>query len=183
MRKQLHPGAKWLFRINAYLSLIFLGFFLGWFIAPPFIILSTALAGTQNISNASLVPFVIGIISFIIFYILFIIIIGEIYARMAYNRWFYEFTGEQLRSERGIIWKKYSNIPYERIQNVEITRGIIARIIGFSSVNVQTAGFSYSPNKMAWAEGYIPAVPIDEAERIREFLMSKISKRGRNQGL
>ena len=35
----------------------------------------------------------------------------------------------------------------------------------------------------AWTEGYIPAVPVEEAEKIREFLIKKISKRGRGQGL
>jgi putative membrane protein len=116
-------------------------------------------------------------------YIGLIIVVGEMYARMAYNRWFYEFTPDQLRFERGIIWKKYTNIPYERIQNVDITRGIIARILGFSTVNIQTAGFSYTPNRNAFAEGYIPAVSVEEAEKIREFVIKKVSKKGRSQGL
>jgi membrane protein YdbS with pleckstrin-like domain len=102
---------------------------------------------------------------------------------MSYNRWFYDFSDEQLRLERGIIWKKYSNIPYERIQNVDITRGVIARICGFSTVMIQTAGFSYSPNKSYMAEGYIPGVAKEEAEQIREFVIKKVSKKGKNQGL
>ena len=116
-------------------------------------------------------------------YIGLIIVVGEMYARMAYNRWFYEFTPDQLIFERGIIWKKYTNIPYERIQNVDITRGIVARILGFSTVNIQTAGFSYTPNRNAFAEGYIPAVSVEEAEKIREFVIKKVSKKGRSQGL
>ncbi|MDD5193080.1 MAG: PH domain-containing protein [Candidatus Nanoarchaeia archaeon] len=179
MQKKLHQGARWSFRIRAYLTMIFLAFFVSWFIAPLFAVISSLLFGKNT------VPAVIfAIIFFGVFYIILIIVIGEIYARMAYNRWFYEFTDGQLRMERGIIWKRYSNLPYERVQNVDITRGILARMLGFSTVHIQTAGFSYTPNARGMgSEGYIPAVTIPEAEHIREFLMKKISKNGRNQGL
>ena len=150
--------------------------FLSWMIVPLFAVL---LLGAGVSSGAAIVTF----FSFALLYIVAIIIVAEIYARMAYNRWFYEFTEDNLKIERGIIWKKYSNIPYERVQNVDITRGIIARLCGFSSVNIQTAGFSYSPKGGAMSEGYIPAVDMGEAEKIREFLMKKISKNSRRQGL
>ncbi|MBS3075666.1 PH domain-containing protein [Candidatus Pacearchaeota archaeon] len=179
MRKQLHPGAKWSFRLRTYFAMIFLSFFIGWFIAPFFIVMYALIFGQNSIPGI-----IFGVIGFGIFYIIFTIIIGEIYARMAYNRWFYEFTDAQLRTERGIIWKKYSNLPYERIQNIDISRGILARMLGFSTVHIQTAGFSYAPNSRGMgSEGYIPAVTMQEAEHIREFLMKKISKNGRNQGL
>ncbi|MEK6860032.1 MAG: PH domain-containing protein [Nanoarchaeota archaeon] len=178
MKKQLHPGAKWLFRLGAYLVMIFLSFFVGWMLSFVFIGIGILLFGANAAGSI-----IFGIITFVIFYIILAIIVGEIYARMAYNRWFYEFADEQLRIEIGVIWKKYSNIPYERVQNVDITRGIIARILGFSSVNIQTAGFSYTPKGGMASEGYIPAVPIAEAEHIREFIMKKITKKGRGQGL
>jgi membrane protein YdbS with pleckstrin-like domain len=93
---------------------------------------------------------------------------------MSYNRWFYEFNNDGLRLERGIIWKRYSNVPYERIQNVDVQRGIIARICGFSSVMIQTAGYSSAQPR---AEGYIPAIEMNQAEKIREFVMKKITRR------
>ena len=162
---QLNPGAKWLFRVRAYLSFIPILFFL--------FLISIVISSETEYS---------GFILFITF-VLIVVVFGEIYARMSYNRWFYEFTDEQLRLERGIIWKRYSNLPYERVQNVDITRGIIARMFGFSSVNIQTAGYSYTPKGGVATEGYIPAVNIEEAEHIREFIMKKITKRGRRQGL
>jgi putative membrane protein len=165
--KQLHLGARWLFRIGAYWVLVFLSFFVTVFLMSFFL----SEGFTFSLARAILI------------YIIIILIVGEIYARLAYSFWFYEFTPSQLRFERGIIWKKYTNIPYERIQNVDITRGIVARILGFSTVNIQTAGFSYTPNRNAFAEGYIPAVSVEEAEKIREFVIKKVSKKGRSQGL
>ena len=128
--------------------------------------------------------FVIILVSYIIGYILFVVIAAEIYARMSYNRWLYEFTHESLRIERGIIWKKYSNIPFERVQNVDIHRGILARLLGFSSILIQTAGysFSYGYRMRPGSEGFMPAVSISRAEEIRDFLMKKIGKRHSHSG-
>jgi len=173
MKNQLHPGAKWLFRLKAYFVLAFLAIFSALW-AGPFLAIALA-AFYPNAFSFSLPV----ILSTIFLYIIGIFAIGEIYATMAYNRWFYEFTPDNLKIERGIIWKRYSNIPYERVQNVDITRGIIARMLGFSTANIQTAGYSYSSNNSAWSEGYIPAVEMNEAEKIREFVMKKIGRRNK----
>lgn len=174
----LHPGAKWLFRLSAYFGF---GLIVVFIFAFPFLGLTGILATTLTSNlNAILLSILVGILILL----LVVIIFGEIYTQMAYNRWFYEFTPTNLRIEKGIIWKKYSNIPYERIQNIDITRGIIARLAGFSTVNIQTAGYaaSYGRGGMPHSEGYIPAVGMDEAEQIREFVISKIN-RHKSQGL
>jgi membrane protein YdbS with pleckstrin-like domain len=121
--------------------------------------------------NAGLIMILVIILG----YTIVTVVVGEIFARMAYKRWFYEFGEDGLKIERGIIWKRYSNIPYERIQNVNIRRGIIARMLGFSSLMIQTAGFSAQPQ----AEGYIPAIDKDLAEQTRIFVMKKITHKGK----
>lgn len=169
VKKQLHLGAKWLFRIGGFFGVLFFAFILGTIVVP--------LVLSSNIETGAVSS---GLFSWIIasFFVIFILLfLVEVYAQMAYNRWFYEFTDSQLRVEKGIIWKRYSNIPYQRVQNVDITRGIIARICGFSSVNIQTAGYSVPANARGHSEGYIPAVDVKEAEKIREFLMKKINKK------
>ncbi|MFH0808615.1 MAG: PH domain-containing protein [archaeon] len=174
---KLHPGAKWLFRIGGYAGAFFLMIFLSWFVVPVIGIIGALVFDTEGIAAVVFIGFVV--------YIILIIVIAEIYARMAYNRWFYEFTPTNLKIERGIIWKRYSNVPYERVQNVDIHRGIIARMCGFSTVAIQTAGFSYGPRgRGAGAEGSLPAVSVEGAEKIRDFLMKKIgSKHEGRQGL
>jgi membrane protein YdbS with pleckstrin-like domain len=175
MRKQLHPGARWLFRLQIFWVVIFLTIFLGSFIIPFSI--------TSNIETGSNQFVRTMIYGFILLFVL-IAVIGEIWVRMAYNRWFYEFTDSNLKQERGVIWKTYSNVPYERIQNVDIRRGIIARMMGFSTIMIQTAGYSSPMNGRGYnAEGYIPAVGVKEAEQIRDFIIKKITKKKTNQGL
>ncbi len=177
MKKQLHPGAKWLFRIKGFFGSLAFLWVIGWVLFFPLSMIFKGIA-MNNIETIFAMGF-----GAILFYLIAVIIVAEIYARMAYNRWFYEFTSDNLKIERGIIWKRYSNVPYERVQNVDITRGIIARLCGFSSVNIQTAGYSYTGRGMPSSEGHIPAVNPEEAEQIRDFLIRKISKKGSKSGL
>jgi len=157
--EKLHPGARWLFRLNAYIVLAFVGIFIAIFL------------------GVSLANFFgeIAIVFAIVIWIFFVFGIGEIYARVSYNNWTYEFTSTNLKLERGVVWKKYSNIPYERVQNVDIHRGILARMLGFSSMDVQTAGAHMTYGRGApRSEGNLPAISSQNAEKFREFLMKKI---------
>ena len=169
---QLHPNALWLFRFGAYITMILIpaiGLFIYSLINP-----NTAeyplLSGSIVINKSFFQSF--GVLPISVYFVI-VVIVGEIYSRMSYNRWFYEFTDDGLKLERGIIWKRYSNVLYGRIQNVDVHRGIIARMFGFSSLMIQTAGYSAQPH----AEGYIPAVEMSQAEQIRSFVMKKITGR------
>ncbi|MEK6890548.1 MAG: PH domain-containing protein [Nanoarchaeota archaeon] len=165
--ERLHLGAKWQFRVGGYFLFGFFGIFFGiWVIAPIVGFLFTL---TGSSASSILVIILLSILG----YILFVIVASEIYARMSYNRWFYEFNDDGLKLERGIIWKRYSNVPYQRIQNVDVRRGIIARMFGFSSIMIQTAGYSAQLS----SEGYIPAVETNQAEKIRAFVMKKITRK------
>lgn len=171
MKTQLHPGARWLFRLRVYSGLLPLLFF--------FLYFSIAFFRFSAISNGG--AGLAGSIIFLIVLIFVFVLFGEVYARMAYNRWFYEFTNTELKIEKGIIWKKFKSIPYERVQNVDIRRGILARIFNFSTVEIETAGYSgfggaRRRNQRYESEGHLPAVPLEAAEKIRDFLMKKISK-------
>lgn len=167
--KQLHPGVKWLFFIRGIFSGIFLLFFLSIFFMGGIIYLFTSGLLHYNIFM-TILP---------ITFLICIIFLSWIYSNLAYKFWTYEFTSDHLQVERGIIWKVYSNVPYERIQSVDVTRGIIARLCGFSTLSIQTAGYSMPVNgrRGIGAEGYIPAVSKDEAEKLRTFLIQKISKK------
>jgi MFS family permease len=86
--KQLHPGAKWQFRVSGFFGLLFFFIFFGiWF----GIVIGAALLNIFGVR--SLLVFVILIPSL---FIIFLILI-EVYARLAYKYWKYEFTEDQLR--------------------------------------------------------------------------------------
>ena len=169
MKNYLHQGAKWLFRFQGYFTFGILGLFLWiWGVAP----FSAYIFNSLHISGS------LGLSILVLEYIVSVIILSEIYAQLSYNNWFYEFTQEGIKIEKGIIYKKYSFIPYERIQNIDVYRGIAARMLGFSSIMIQTAGYAKPV-----PEGYIPAVDVNQAERIREFVIKKIEESNNKQGL
>ena len=102
----LHPGTKWLFRVRSYWGIIlFVILFIPMIIVPFF-------ADSIYEGKAS------AILNSI-----------TIFIQLAYKNWGYKFTQRELKIEKGVIFKTYKSIPYERIQNVDITRGILARIL------------------------------------------------------
>ena len=105
--EKLHPGAKWLFRLRVYGSVFVILLFL---IYTSFTRLSFGSTSTGTIILIALVILVVVLI-----------LIGELYARLAYSYWKYEFASNGLKIEKGIIFKTYKTIPYNRIQNVDET--------------------------------------------------------------
>jgi len=150
--KSLHEKVKISWRISSYFTAILFSVF----IAAPITL------ATKN--------FVLGLIPFFV-----IIPLTEIMIRFSYNNYKYELAKDSLKIEKGVITKTYKSIPYGRIQNVDIHRGILARMLGYSSVSIHTAGYS-GPAQYAQAEGYIPAVSVKEAEKIRDSIVKKAKK-------
>lgn len=85
----------------------------------------------------------------------------------------YELGEDEIKIESGVISKNYDSIPYSRIQNVGIERSLLQRILGISTVNVQTAGRSSGIGSAVSAEGNIPGVDKQVAEQVRETIMSR----------
>ena len=164
MQQQLHPKAVWLFFLRSIflLSVLFLfpGIYLfitiGRWVALPSFLWPLLL----------IVP-------------LFMIVFAWVWAKLSYRFYRYEFADNGFKKELGVIWKKYVTIPYDRIQNIDIYRGILARILGLSDVHIQTAG---SSNPYAYGEGKLPGLSKEAAEQLRDELLKR-AKESRSQGL
>ena len=167
--KQLHPKAKWLFFLQ-YIFLLAFFFGLIWLWTIPTIFLG--IVGTLFFKKAE---FSIIAIGFPLVVFLLTIYLPFLLAKLAYKNWRYEITNDALRIEKGIIWKRYVSIPYERIQNVDILRGILTRLLGLSDLHIQTAGISGSEGfSLSFSsEGRLPRLGIDDAENIRNELIKR----------
>ncbi len=171
--KQLHPRAVWVFFFSRIIAWIFIGGFLA----------VQGAAILSNISNKSIEDFTAG--SFFGWFILIfviLIIIAYIVARLTYHFYRYELTDGEYRAERGIIWKRYISIPYERIQNVDIYRGVIARLLGLSDLQIHTAGYGAAGASKLGSEGRLPGISREDAEMLRDELIRR-AKQSKNQGL
>ena len=74
--------------------------------------------------------------------------------------------------------KSYVTIPYNRIQNVDIYRGVMARLLGLSCFWVQTSGI----RGMMRGEGLLPGLDKNVAEQLRTELIKRIEP-SKSQGL
>ena len=96
------------------------------------------------------------------------------WAKLVYNNFLYSLTDTDFRKESGVIYKKYVSIPYEKIQNVNMTRNILERLFGLSAIQVETAGSSAVTAKSGRsAEGHLPGLSVQEAENLRNELLRR----------
>ncbi|VAX39351.1 hypothetical protein MNBD_PLANCTO03-135 [hydrothermal vent metagenome] len=86
------------------------------------------------------------------------------YCRYATLR--YRFDDEGVWMAWGVLFKREINLAYRRIQDINVTRGLIQRWVGLASVSVQTASGSATP------EMTIEGVP--DADGLRDFLYAKM---------
>lgn len=174
--KQLDPKALWLFFLTFSLQGIFVLIGLTAAMFAFFIELSSV--STPTATYVYFLPIMVlknGIL-ILIAYLLFTFL----WARLSYKYYRYELREDGFRKESGVIWKQYVTIPYERIQNVDIYRGIIARLLGISDLHIQTAGSS-TPYARSLSEGRLPGLSRQEAERLRDELVKHA--RGKNHGV
>ena len=176
--KQLDPKAVWLF---------FISFVLRSFI--PIIFLSvwgSAFLGNFSNSLVRASEFSFTFLNWLWIIIPAFLVLCFVWAKLTYHFYRYELTDAGFRKELGVIYKKYVTIPYDRIQNVDIYRGILARILGLSDLNIQTAGMSATVGRYGvsggGSEGRLPALSLEVAERLRDELIQR-ARQSKNQGL
>jgi len=89
-----------------------------------------------------------------------------------YNAFRYMVREDDLLVQSGVIFRRWSSIPHNRIQHVDTRQGPVERIFGLSRLLVFTAaGMS--------ADGSIPGLATEDAERLRD----QLSRRGGDDGV
>ena len=66
----------------------------------------------------------------------------------------YIISEDFVRIQKGAVWKRFTTIPFEKVQNVEIFQGPIERSFGLGKILVHTAGYS----GLSKAEGVINGI-------------------------
>lgn len=176
--KQLDPKAVWLFFFNFLARWFFVIFIVG-------IWGSFSLSGLKGgLNNGAELSF--GFLNWLWVIIPAFLILSFIWAKLTYRFYLYELTDIGFRKESGVIYKKYVTIPYDRIQNVDIYRGILARLLGLSDLQIQTAGSSAVISRRGFAgvgaEGRLPALSREVAEQLRDELIKRAHS-PKSQGL
>lgn len=162
--KKLHPNAKALFYLSGVMLFVFLNLL---FVTPGLIALAVdSSMGFGVIFGEFSIALIISLILPIPF------------AHLSYENFKYEVQKDRVYIEKGTIWKSYISIPFDRVQNVDIYRGPLARMLELSDLHIQTAGASA---RQTLTEGRIPGISVEEANQLRNQILSRISDK--KQGL
>lgn len=88
-----------------------------------------------------------------------------------YERFAYETTPDTFDIRSGVISRRNREIPYWRVQNVDISRNVVQRALGIARLSIETAGGGES-------EAVLRYVGYEEAKR----LQNELRRRKRREG-
>jgi len=87
-----------------------------------------------------------------------------------YRRFEYELTEDSLDIASGVFSRREREIPLRRVQNVDVTRSLVARLLGLAEVDVETAGGGST-------EANLRFVSREEAGRLQEEVRERRAAR------
>jgi uncharacterized protein len=77
---------------------------------------------------------------------------------LRWRRWRWEVREQEVDIQRGTLTITRTLVPMLRVQHVDTRRGVLEQFLGLATVVFHTAA----------GENHIPALPLDEAGRVRE---------------
>lgn len=87
-------------------------------------------------------------------------LVGAVYGLVSYAVFRYELTADTFDLASGVLDRREREIPYGRVQNVDVRQSLLKRLLGLAVVRVETAGGGRT-------EAALDFVSASEAERIR----------------
>ncbi|MFC4986561.1 PH domain-containing protein [Saliphagus infecundisoli] len=67
-------------------------------------------------------------------------LLGAAYGLVEYYRFEYELSEDTFDLASGVFSRRDREIPFRRVQNVDVSRGIVQRLLGLAVVSIETAG-------------------------------------------
>lgn len=114
-------------------------------------------------------PLVLVILAVIVLVpvLLFFVWVGLYYKSM-----WYELREDEITWKRGVWFRTTGIVPYNRVTNIDVRQGPVMRLLGISTLAVQTAGYSGQAVPEIRIEG------MEHAEELRELIRSLVREPG-----
>ena len=106
---------------------------------------------------------------YIVYGVVVIAILSMVIAIIAFFRFYFHVENDELVVEQGILNKKKTTIPFDRIQTINIEQNLIHQFFKVVKVEVDTAGTDKS-------EFSFDALKMDMAEQLRAIILTRKSK-------
>ncbi|WP_226086390.1 PH domain-containing protein [Mesobacillus sp. S13] len=104
-----------------------------------------------------------------------VVVLVLVYGVLSWYRFTYRIEQGELRIEYGLIVRKKRYIPFDRIQSLDLSEGILQRLFGLVKVKVETAGSGGMG--LQDGEAILTAITKQDAQEIHDYLVS-IKKSG-----
>ena len=110
------------------------------------------------------------------------VVILYISAAIVHRNYYFEVNESAFRKEHGVIHKTDVTIPFNRIQNVNITRSLSDRLLGLARIDIESAGSSATTSRnvaggsRTKAEGHLPGVTVPQAEEVHDLLLERFAE-------
>ncbi len=108
--------------------------------------------------------------------LLWLVILAAI-AVFSYTNFTYKVDEDGLMIEFGIVHHKTISVPFGQVQNVNIEKSVIDRILNLSRISIETAGSANTQllqvigGYTAKSEAYIPGLTYKDAARLQDILI------------
>ena len=86
-----------------------------------------------------------------------------------WRRFEYRVGETEIRIDSGIFSRTHRSIPFDRVQDVDITQGPVARLLGLAKVKFETGASA------GQEEGVLQAIAFERAEALRELVRARRS--------
>ena len=86
-----------------------------------------------------------------------------------WRRFEYRVGTNEIRIDSGILSRTHRSIPFDRVQDVDISQGPLARLLGLAQVKFETGGSA------GQEEGVLPAITLERAGELRELVRARRS--------
>jgi uncharacterized protein len=100
--------------------------------------------------------------------VLVLFVIFVFWVRLYYVSMWYEMRDDEMSWKRGVWFRRTGIVSYSRITNLDVIQGPVMRILGISTLSIQTAGYSGQAVPEIRIEG------IEHAEDLRELIRSLV---------
>jgi membrane protein YdbS with pleckstrin-like domain len=107
------------------------------------------------------------------------LVVTFLIAVLVYDYFYFTIDDDEVRVEHGIIHKRLVSVPFQQIQNVNITRTLIDRLLGIARLEIESAGATNVDQReivggtKSRAEGFLPGVSLDDARLLHDIILQK----------
>lgn len=90
---------------------------------------------------------------------------GYSYIQVRHTAW--KADTNDIIVRKGRLWQTIQYVPYGRVQYFEVSRGILANIFGYATIEIHTAS--------AAGDASIPGILVVDSDRLKDYLSHRAS--------